>query len=216
MGRISLFSLVLGALALPALAHPSPGIKRDAPNAIHITPGPGLPTLESLGLTPEQLYKMTVDYLAEDNGTPSGPGPGLAKRWTDTCHTADYQGYGPDGRMIAPDGRMLRPAGLQNLAACNIYLQRLDTTRCVVGPIGGEATFMCTANSFAGEPPAYIAGWGLGSIGGYVSSYCRDVAAAVYRVGTACPYYCKSGKCGKSAVMAAQGNGDLIVEIAGY
>lgn len=211
MVRFSLPLLLFGALALSALAFPSEPstspstIKRAAaPDTLHFTPGPGLPTLEALGITPEQLYNMTLEHIAEiqqNNALSPSPSGRLDKRQRYPC-------YSEGGSL---------PAGIQNIVMCNLYLQNLGTTQCRVGPVG-TPTLMCSSNMFAGETGADVVGWARGSEGGYASSYCRDVAAAVYEVGTTCPLFCiiKPKRCGLGGIFSAHGNGDLVVEVSGY
>lgn len=89
---------------------------------IRITPGPGLPSLESLGLT--------VEILAEEAFSDKHPGgvsgnstAALGKRFTDHCSANEF-------------GWDDIPAGLAGL--CIAYFARLGSSLCA---ITGETTF---------------------------------------------------------------------------
>ncbi|KAJ3507215.1 hypothetical protein NLJ89_g6434 [Agrocybe chaxingu] len=77
-----------------------------AENAVEVIPGPGLPSLASLGLTSADLFKKVI--IAARDGAPQ-----LSKRFTDFCQTTD---------LVNRD----------NAIACYNYLNALGTTACGV------------------------------------------------------------------------------------
>jgi hypothetical protein len=98
-------------------------------NQIFIEPGPGLPSLESLGITPAELYAMTMEYSAELLAR-SKP----VARYVDTCASATSSYHSP-------------LVGWHNAVACGEYLNNLGTTPCVA--TGGQAgTVMCQSNGY--------------------------------------------------------------------
>ncbi|KAG2008106.1 hypothetical protein CC2G_013569 [Coprinopsis cinerea AmutBmut pab1-1] len=123
----SLLSLacLVGAFALPQAA--------EAPEkaSIRFEPGPGLPTLEELGLTIDDLLKpipeetlanITAEYAAMD----SSEGSSLVKRYDPVCHS----GY----------------VNINDARGCYNYLNALGTTACTVhdsGSVWGSTTRMC-------------------------------------------------------------------------
>ncbi|EAU84143.1 hypothetical protein CC1G_08684 [Coprinopsis cinerea okayama7 len=112
-------------------------------------PGPGLPSLEELGMTKEDLYKPIPEEVLKSIQAEYG---GLTKRYTPTC--------GSTNRASHADA-----------VACYNYLNGLGTTSCVVPNNAGGAGNI----NFCKIGSAYWTGSCLaGTCPG--SSYCRDVA----------------------------------------
>lgn len=163
-------------------------------NQIFIEPGPGLPSLESLGITPAELYAMTMEYSAELLAS-SKP----VARFVDRCTTPSSH---PHSQL----------AGWHNAVACGQYLDNLGTTPCVTS--GGQGgVVMCKADGYPGEVSATVRGYSIGDPSIPRQSYCRDVASAVFWVVNHCPYHCYDNKCGIGGEAAAYGNGDLTAGI---
>ncbi|CAA7266216.1 unnamed protein product [Cyclocybe aegerita] len=79
-----------------------------ADNAVEVIPGPGLPSLASLGLTSADLFKKVPKIIAARDDAVQ-----LSKRFTDFCQTSD---------LVNRD----------NAIACYNYLNALGTTACGV------------------------------------------------------------------------------------
>ncbi|CCM03423.1 uncharacterized protein FIBRA_05554 [Fibroporia radiculosa] len=84
---------------------------------VEVIPGPSFPSLESLGLTSEELFAK-------------GPPPALTSRITELQKRYDpvCQGYST--------------GSVDNVIACFNYLEALGTTACTVN---GDDVIMCTA-----------------------------------------------------------------------
>jgi len=161
---------------------------------IRITPGPGLPSLESLGLTVEMLAEEAFsDKQAGGNSTAA-----LQKRFTDHCGTKPMDGWADT------------PAGLAGL--CIAYVARLGSSSCA---ITGETTYCVTTS---GHWFAAVRGIPLA---GPTQSACRDVARGAQWIADNCAYEQLTGgqqnnRIRRESQAAAWGNGNLIVEITGY
>ncbi|KIN08320.1 hypothetical protein OIDMADRAFT_16586 [Oidiodendron maius Zn] len=166
-----------------------PHINYDPSGAPQVIPGPGMPSLESLGLTSEMLFNCTFQaqsFAGVANTTTASTA--LDKRYTNTC-------------MHTPVGDS------DGAAACATYLQNLGTTACSATQ---SAVIMCTG-VFNGVQ-TYIGGL---SIPASASSYCRDVATAVRWSIDNC-IYCPEGEdCWVGGWAAAYGNGNLIIVTIG-
>jgi len=155
---------------------------------LFIEPGPGLPSLESLGITPAQLYNLSVEHGEQVRNSEPGGGPRLGRR--DDCSN---------------DGT---PAGWNNANACAVYLNNLGTTNCGA-PRDGVT--MCIGSGAAGELAAHIIGYNVGP-GNTASSWCRDVSTAVTWVLQHCNF-CGNGYCGVEGEAKAYGNGNLEITV---
>ncbi|KAK5656673.1 hypothetical protein OQA88_4653 [Cercophora sp. LCS_1] len=151
-----------------------------------VTPGPGMPSLESLGITLADLsddawlqantpvtFKAIVSDRAEANDSlhndvavkQTSPGSTrLHRRW-------GCENYGP---FYKPSAR-----------ACQAYLEALGTWPCNVGPCPSY-TVMCQAGS--GSQYAQVIGCGCATFPSCsASSYCMHVAHAVGVAINNCP-----------------------------
>ncbi|KAM3482145.1 hypothetical protein MY5147_000264 [Beauveria neobassiana] len=114
-----------------------------------VVPGPGLPSLESLGLTSEQLY--TMEPASPD--TEVNARASLAPMFTPICAT-DSGAY----------------TDVNNLMACERYLARIGANECTV-PSGFRKVRYC----FAGDADVN----GLSITGKSLTSTCASVAHAL-------------------------------------
>ncbi|EAU89072.1 hypothetical protein CC1G_11912 [Coprinopsis cinerea okayama7 len=112
-----------------------------------VTPGPGLPSLESLNLTSADLCKPPEEFIASLGEVEEEPR--LAKRYTPWC----------GGSSVVT---------LSNALSCYNYLYALGDTACVVPPSGSR---FCTASGWL--PAAW---YGTSVDGTTTQSTCRDVA----------------------------------------
>ena len=170
-----------------------------------VVPGPGFPSVASLGLTSANLFDnhFMAAYIANKTAhehankrspspvvAPALPGQGLTKRSTDVClHGFGGVGYGT----------------LSGIYACYNYLNALGTTGCGAGRDG---VIMCQAggNGFM----SYVSG--SADRTDFAASYCRDVATAVAFGINNCAW-CPGGwpDCVLQSEAAAYGNGDLAI-----
>ncbi|KAJ8117452.1 hypothetical protein OPT61_g1358 [Boeremia exigua] len=106
--------LSLGALSIPLVssAPATSGARSEVPEVI---PGPGLPSLASLGLTSEQLFALGKPESSED-----------------------------DQSLMAVTRCGDQYGNVNNAIACYNYLRNLGRTDCRV-PIGQRSVIMCTA-----------------------------------------------------------------------
>ncbi|KAG2008098.1 hypothetical protein CC2G_013564 [Coprinopsis cinerea AmutBmut pab1-1] len=194
LSLLSVVSLVAGAFALPQAS----GISDEAAT-LDFKPGPGLPTLEELGLTTEDLLKpipeevlasVQADHASLDAGSGSSASSdgssSLTKRqWTPACK-------GP------------HRASLASANACYNYLLSLGTTACTVpdsGSVWLSLITMCeigdakvTGKCFPPNCPA--------------SSWCQHAAHGVAWVMQNCNVDNFVG-----GEQAAWGNGHLIIGV---
>jgi hypothetical protein len=203
----TLVASLLGLLSAtwPVAGAPPPSARSEsevAPSeaAIFITPGPGMPSQESLGLDPETLYNLTTTFDVEGH---------LAKlkMKRDPAEVA----LAHLNKRFNPFCIQANPGGPNNILACGLYLYRLGTTQCSV-PGGGDYLTMCLAEG-AGEPPAEVMGASLRQPLG-VSSYCMHVSEAVFWVYDNCPIFQVNGQWGVEGHAVAWGNGDFLVRSA--
>jgi hypothetical protein len=112
-----MFSAIKTLAITTALAHFHGTSAAPAPAAPEVIPGPGLPSLESLGLTSSYLYNVLISIDTTH----------LLARADPRC--GDEYNYGPvDGAV-----------------ACFHYLQGLGQTGCGV-PSGQRSVIMCSSN----------------------------------------------------------------------
>lgn len=160
------------------------------PSSITITPGPGMPSLESLNLTVADLLSTAADFLNSDSR--------LVDRSLQTRRVICNLSSGSNDNYLAP---------MASALACQLYLIQLNTHNC-------EAH---TASSFCSISVAGSATevWGSTAVNGYASSYCRDVAYAVGQVRGQCVVHTISGKEVVRGSEFARGNGNLLVHLSG-
>jgi hypothetical protein len=106
-----------------------------------VIPGPGLPSLASLGLNSEQLYSMPFDP-STDSGLDK-----LASGFDSICQ--DQTKYG---------------APAEDVLSCYHYLNQLNTTNCQVSGPNGYKQVFCTAGS------AMVVGQNIGTAPGGTGS----------------------------------------------
>lgn len=164
-------------------------------------PHPSLPSLESLGVTPVQLYDMAIN---QTNNAIHARDEELRPRstaYTDHC-----------------DGRLCAPAGVTAAAACAQYFKLIPDA-----PFTVDRTFqvLCQAGPYDDEPQALVIGYAiitddLHGAEPSATSIAKDVADGVYWVMNNCPNdSCNiAGKCGISGTAAATGNGEFLVYVA--
>ncbi|KAM3523501.1 hypothetical protein MY4038_008164 [Beauveria bassiana] len=160
-----------------------------------VVPGPGLPSLESLGLTSEQLYTME----------PASPGISLAhlipsiREIADKVADTEVNARASLAPMFTPICATDSGAytDVNNLMACERYLARIGSNDCTV-PSGFKTVRYC----FAGDADVN----GLSTTGKSLTSTCASVAHAVRWIMHNCR---RANKAAGSE--AAFGNGDIIV-----
>ena len=209
MARFAVFITAVAA-AVAAAPAPAPAPTSSAATSgtlgeIFIKPGPGMPSLESVGLTPAKLYNITMNHAHASDGK-------LARRAPSYCFPSPRISGTPEtGWCNFPTSNLWNPGGMNHIWACAAYLESLGTAMCSVSP--AEDLHLCTAYGLP-EPEANIWGWNriYPEYWG-ASSYCEHVACAVYRVWLSC------GDQGNAAIAhgftVAYGNGDYYVEAAG-
>ncbi|PPQ94358.1 hypothetical protein CVT25_000686 [Psilocybe cyanescens] len=147
--KTNVLVLCLSLMSWNAVASPTQGFAE-------VIPGPGLPSLESLGLTSADLYRGYSDRsVARDSINTS-----LAKRVPTTCQN------------IA--GHTVSAA---NAKACVTYLRNLGTTPC---GLTSDNIIFCQSGDAA------IGGSNLKGQGQLVSSYCSDVAIGAQNILNQC------------------------------
>ncbi len=176
----------------------------DAHADWEIRPGPGLPSLEAVGLSKEILYNMSLEEIANPGthlkfrAISRIESPLLSKRFEPFC---------------IPD---IMPAEASCAAWCILYLNNLGTTPCVATT--GLPFFVQCQKS--GSTGATIYGWvAPGVYKESVSSACRDVARGISWVQNNPACY-SSNKCGSftclGGVNAAYGNGEMAVKLRAW
>ena len=186
--------IVIAVLSLlGSYASAAPPIKRTAYPVGVVRPGPGLPSLESLGLTNEDLYDP--NYLSKRGIVL----PSLNSTAIESRQAIRYCTSGP-------------PAEVANINACQNYLASLGTTRCVAPSSGVE---MCRASGADGTIyPAHVIGTARCS--GTDSSYCSDVAPVAGFVIDQCNWFWNNSPHWVAAGGdAARGNGCLQIDVLG-
>ncbi|KAK4442650.1 hypothetical protein QBC34DRAFT_387083 [Podospora aff. communis PSN243] len=160
-------SAVLGSpLANPNGASPASLRPRITADDIQFTPGPGLPSLESLNLTAVELVEKAL--LEIERNEPVGPEPSPASRLTRRAATC----------WAPPAGSFYRSAAL----ACANYLDALGNTPCELFPSHPSqyySSVFCSI-TIGGDPYNRATVEGINPVGNfYTQSYCRHVAHAV-------------------------------------
>lgn len=180
--------------------------------SVKIIPGPGLPSLESLGLTAHDLVVSTVAQIKSSQG--------LVARGFDNGWSANSARSGQSLEK-RDHGCWVKPQGQPHIDAtwaCFLYLWNLGTTACW----SSEETQLCNAVlSHPGHTHhVYITGRDH-CAGDWTSSYCSDVALGVNAVVAWCTscqdYYLYSGAfenyCGVGGYDYAYGNGCFEVRV---
>jgi len=183
------------SLALPlsgVLAAPS-----SAAVGGYIIPGDGLPSLESLGLTKEDLFDP--DFLVKRGIVPVSPfnstlqdRDGLGKRAVRYCTT------GP-------------PAEVASVSACVNYLNSIGNNACTAPR---SRIRMCIAQAPGNIYPAAI--YGTAECNNQDSSACRDVASIGQQVIDQCNFFwMNTPRWVAMGGDAARGNGCLQIDVLG-
>jgi hypothetical protein len=162
------------------------------PEPFEVLPGPGMPSLESLGITSADLFNTTFvdELLAPLRATAAEETSSISRRWTDQC---DRDPRGPTGGVLA----------------CAAYLVALNTRDCTAT---NTVRRMCTSN--ADGFTAIVEGISIKV--GSTRSYCRDAAQGVYWVANRCTILHPAfGIHIAAGAAAAYGNGDLIMIVSG-
>jgi len=178
---------------------------------IFIKPHPSLPSLESLGITPAQLYDMALNMTTDVEESPTEsrgilPREGRHRRsaaYTDHC-----------------DGNLCAPAGWIEAQACAVFLRTVGDV-----PFTADKTFqvLCEAHATDGSnrPRALVMAYAIITNARVqdtprATAAARDIAEGALWVVNRCDHYgCNSrGLCGISGTAAARGNGDFLVYIA--
>lgn len=184
--------LVTGTFASPLSARQTEdGASLDIPDDLFVVPGPGLPSLESMGVTPADLVEIArnydyssipLDYESENKAT-------VAVRALEAraavCNTSGLDVYIPSTQ------------------ACLGFLLNLDRQACVA-PTNGIV--MCYSGS--GSQRSTITGRAIG--GSSTSSWFRHVAYAVEQVWSTCR---SSTQWHRKGYEFAYGNGNLRVNV---
>ncbi|KAF9223912.1 hypothetical protein BS17DRAFT_767105 [Gyrodon lividus] len=145
------------AALLCALTSAVSAVPATTPDYPEVIPGPGLPSLVSLGLTSADLHAMGPPPSLTERTAGAELDPELKKRYTNICQTYSM-------------------GGVDNVIACFNYLNSIGNNACGVN---GENVVFCTAGD-AGVGGSNISG------GPSASSACRDVATGVQWVFTYC------------------------------
>jgi hypothetical protein len=194
--RVSLFALN----AIHAFAEAGNGPTND----FHITPGPGLPSLESVGLSNERLHIMAREEMANpgthlvSRAMSGAESRSLSKRWDPFC---------------VPESEAEQSCALW----CVLYLNSLGDTPCVAH----ESAFplFCTCER-AGSIGAAIQAWPYMTSKTTVSSACKDVALGASWICNNCPGRghndCGAGFACLGGAGPAAGNGEMLVKIRGH
>lgn len=175
-------------LANPAFGSPTAILHRD-PNA-EIIPGPGMPSLASLGLTTAELLNSTNTHASSLLARASL----LSPRQT-TCYTSGDMGV------------------IRGIDGCAEYLARLGQQRCEAG---SEPREYCRQREF-GIDSIVTAHSSHSSPGGFASVPCRDAASVVFGVAQNCLSGCEAGNvvCYGAGEGPARANRDVIVVVTG-
>ncbi|KAK5653802.1 hypothetical protein OQA88_7960 [Cercophora sp. LCS_1] len=166
LGLTAATSLLIGQVAATPLAggtHLSPkGNLAARDEDLFVTPAPGLPSLESLGITAADLFD---DEWLNDNA----PSVFNATGGSSIHRRAADCGIGGGLLFYKPAAR-----------ACAAYLDQLGTTMCVAPAYPASVT-MCSAGS--GTSTATVGGTGRG---GTHASWCTHVSYAAQAVIASC------------------------------
>ncbi|KAK4444803.1 hypothetical protein QBC34DRAFT_473971 [Podospora aff. communis PSN243] len=150
-------SIVTATLASP-LAEPPYIRPQYTADDIQFTPGPGLPSLESLNLTALDLANAAFDQIeAETSTTPSNP---LTRRAAE-C-------------LVGDPRTVYRASAL----GCANYLDALGNTPCQLYPEGNKWGSVFCQMTIGGDYPFNLAVI-VGTSNINTQSYCRHVAHAV-------------------------------------
>ncbi|KAJ7871049.1 hypothetical protein B0H13DRAFT_2350115 [Mycena leptocephala] len=185
----SLFKFILVAISVSVVSLVSAIPTTTDTDFPEVIPGPGLPSLASLGLTSEELYRRI-------------PTPGTTSF---LLLTARMNSAAPEEmKRLQPlftleCGEVPPACPVANAVACFNFLNALGTTACTVN---GENVTFCTSGSCH---------WFGSNISGgpSASSFCRDVATGGNAVINTC-----QGNGFVDGANAANGNGNLIVTIS--
>ncbi|KAK0622358.1 hypothetical protein B0T14DRAFT_494033 [Immersiella caudata] len=94
---------------------------------VNITPGPGLPPLDGVGLSPETLYKTAEGLQEKKWATRDVRDLALPKHSNSEFHS----GCGIDGAQSL-NGKSVYAAPLKGAYACYLYLRAVNQTICTV------------------------------------------------------------------------------------
>jgi hypothetical protein len=142
-----------------------------------ITPGPGMPSLEAVGLSKEKLHKMSLEEMAN-------PGTHVKARAISRIERSPLVGRQDIERYCLPE----HPAEESCALACILYLHSLGNTPCVASE-GLPDWCVCRR---PGTNGAAILGFSRPS----VSYSCRDIANTMSWVPNNADCHYK-GTCGK-------------------
>jgi hypothetical protein len=148
-----------------------------------ITPGPGMPSLEAVGLSKEKLHKMSLEEMAN-------PGTHIKARAISRIERSPLLGRQVSQKLCSPD----EPAETSCALWCLLYLNDLGNTPCVVKDSALHSNWWCTSRR-PGSNGAKI--YGVFPIRRSTSIPCRDVADELSWVAhnAACHF---NGQCGES------------------
>lgn len=175
-----------------SFAAPSESKLNISPEKPMVYPGPGLPSLESLGLTSANLF---------DNGFMKAY---LANITTDTGTKRSEANTASSQEQILQCQSEYGFATQSGATACVNYLTALGTQECVAPATANGVNFCYTVNDGI---TSYISGYNG------AQSYCRDVATGAAEVVFKCSG-CEPN-CLSAGANAAYGNGDLTVLVWG-
>ncbi|KAK0653062.1 hypothetical protein B0T16DRAFT_444124 [Cercophora newfieldiana] len=212
--RSLLASLV--ATAHFSLSAPIEDVDILGPDDIELIPGPGLPSLESLGLTAAQIYNMTVAEHPYLTGTP-------------TVNRRDVLPViprAPSAQFCSNEWHVNRLL----TGVCETFLKTLNTTMCTVHNY--TCTSMCQAQTK--NRTSFVQVTGISTApnpevsnnpdpdndpvnfpGLDTSSYCSDVALAVVDIRERCTDFVTGtdGNLIKGGMQYANGNGYFCVSL---
>jgi hypothetical protein len=174
-----------------------PALPPNPNNEPLVIPGPGMPSLDSLGLTSANLFDenfMTSYFANQTTKRSDGSerdiygGARVEKRFPDQC--INYKAR----------------ASVQGAVACANYLQALGETSCTAPP---EGITMCYSTAGSSGITSYVSGHSVESTP--QTSWCKHVAEAVWWGRNHCVFCPELSDCIFSSLAAAYGNGDLII-----
>lgn len=153
-----------------------------------LIPGPGMPSLESVGLTKEALYNKTFvsELLAPVHAQIAGKSPLTARQWTSQCQ----RNWGVYGIV-------------DSLNACAAYLYALGTQWCTVQ--NGQVWRFCTIPY--GRFTTVVEGVSIANTA--TTSFCQHVSTGPAWVAQNCVAGCEE-HCGAAGSAHAWGNGYLV------
>jgi hypothetical protein len=199
--QLALATAFFGLHVLAGVTQHQGHVRSNSALAPTVTPGPGLPSLESLGITSENLYDEA--WIAQN--APSVLNSTLLKPRSASSSSSPASPLHRRASWCSNSS-----AYMPSARACLAYLDRLGTTQCTTNVIcpTRNPTIFCSSECF------WI--WGCGRAGRQPeSSYCTHVASGGQVILRDCPPWNESTDYRGGGEDVAWGNGNLLVGIWG-